>query len=164
MLKTEQGLTPECLAGQDGRSLCPSLLSLRVQRGEALLWRVWPVVLHEPREPVLGEVAVGNGEMATRNPHASQACCEVSFSGTSGDYCARRQSSFILPSKISLSAPALSSLPLLCFTVPKAASHALVPFRLTPKAAAHGDGLGREGWVWDGQPWVAGRWGAGAAA
>lgn len=32
---------------------------------------------------------------------------------------------------------------LLCPTVPNAASHALVPFPLTPKAAAHRVGLGK---------------------
>lgn len=41
--------------------------------------------------------------MATRNPHASRMWCEVPFSGNLGDYCTGRQSSFILPSEVSLS-------------------------------------------------------------
>lgn len=124
-------------------------------------WGVWASILHEPREPVLGEVVVGNEEMATRNPHASRAWCEVPFSGNSGDYCTGRESCSILPSKVSLSAPALSSLLLLCSRVPKAASRALVPSPLTPKAAAHRVGLGKGraglGWTSLGG-WLVGSW------
>lgn len=56
MLEAEQGLTPEWPAEQDGRYMCASLPSLGVQPEEALA-----VVLREPREPVPGEVVVGNG-------------------------------------------------------------------------------------------------------
>lgn len=68
MLKTEQGLTPEYPAGQDGRSLCPSLPSLGVQQGEALPWGVWAMVLYEPREPVLGEVVGNEGNGNNKSP------------------------------------------------------------------------------------------------